>query len=113
MSSRTKRSPASFRSFRPQAKGCVFLCRQSHREDWVFARLARHRHVTAHHGTSLARDTEARSGAKPRAAGRIRGVAARAVAGTGNFTDVGNGLTIGLVAPKGADKTEDTQMRSL
>ena len=50
---------------------CVRAGRQAHREDRAFARLARHRHVTAHHARELPREgkAEPRSAVAPRGQG--------------------------------------------
>src|SRR5262245_52979259 len=44
--------------------------RQAHREDRALARLARHRHVAAHHARELAGDGEAEPGAAEALSGR-------------------------------------------
>jgi len=48
---------------------CVRAARQAHCEDRTFARLARHRHVAAHHARELPRDGKA----EPRPAVAARG----------------------------------------
>src|SRR6516164_6133466 len=54
--------------FRPSWSGW-HAARQSHREYRTFARLARHRHVAAHHACELAREGKA----EPSAAETLRG----------------------------------------
>src|SRR5262245_65994655 len=48
---------------------CVLASRQAHREHRPFARLARHRHVAAHHSRELAREGKSET----RAAEALRG----------------------------------------
>src|SRR5262249_3443833 len=48
---------------------CVLAARQAHREHRALARLARHRHIAAHHAGKLAREGKA----EPRAAEALRG----------------------------------------
>jgi hypothetical protein len=50
-------------------------CRQAHREDRAFARLARHRDVAAHHASELAGDDEAQAGPAEPLGGRGIGLA--------------------------------------
>src|SRR5262245_35218358 len=51
---------------------CVLASRQAHREHRPFARLARHRHVAAHHARELAGDGKAEPG--PAVAARCQGI---------------------------------------
>src|SRR6516164_9100045 len=54
---------AKSRTSRHDMKLWVLTARQAHREYRTFARLARHRHVAAHHARELARDGQAEAGA--------------------------------------------------
>src|SRR6516165_6706687 len=54
---------------------CVLASRQAHRKHRTFARLARHRHVTAHHARELAGDGKAEPGAAKALSGRGIGLA--------------------------------------
>src|SRR6516162_9300558 len=54
---------------------CIFATRQAHRERRALARLARHRHVAAHHARELAGDGKAEARAAEALSGRGVGLA--------------------------------------